>query len=112
MSEEDKGKIHLTAVMAAIAAMAGSMGVSLPDISDMRFERRFPDPLPEDTVNNMCQRDFMDYCRNQLWDRCAQKTHQKPFDELTYSEKIGVDLEVMLDIMRAMEQARNEDAKT
>jgi len=98
---------------AAVGAMAAGIGgINLPDFfGDMRFERRFPDPLPQETVNNMCQRDFVDYFRNQLWDHYAQKEYKKPFDELTYPEKMGVDMDVMLDYMKALEQIRNEDAK-
>jgi len=63
--------------------------------------RKFPRPLSQERILALEQHDFVDYCREHLWERIAQEKYQSCFDSLSYSEKMDVDLKAMLRIIRA-----------
>jgi len=82
---------------------------AMADYQDLHdYTRRYPDFLTEDEVGNLDQRQFVRYCREQLWDRIAKEKHNKPFDELTFFEKGDVDFDAIMKIALAQEQVRND----
>lgn len=72
------------------------------------FKRRFPEVLSQDEVYSMNQRDFVDYCREQLWTKIAQEEHGVDFDSLTWPEKGGIDLKALLRLANAFNEIEHE----
>jgi hypothetical protein len=73
------------------------------------YSRHFPRLLTGDELEQLSQREFIRYCREQLWDRVAQETLGKSFNECNELEKCDVDLRALIMIAKAMEGTRNDD---
>lgn len=78
------------------------------ELSSLMFKRKFPEVLPDDVVYNMSQRDFVEYCRGHLWDKVALERYGKKFGELSFSEKLDVDLLALLKLAKAIEATKEE----
>jgi len=76
---------------------------------DLGLEKRFTRLLTQEEVANLSQRDFVDYCREQQWEKISQELFSKPYDSLNYSEKSKVDMEALLRLLKATEEVKNED---
>lgn len=72
------------------------------------YTRRYPNLLTEDEIGNLDQRKFVRYCREQLWERIANKKFNKPFDELTFFEKGDVDFDAIMQIALTQEKVRKD----
>lgn len=70
--------------------------------------KRFTLPLTAEAVYSLPQRDFVDYCREQLWDRIGREKFGKTYEELDLFEWMDVDMEALLQIAKAVHQVQEE----
>lgn len=89
--------------------MWGFMG-AMADVKDLHdYSRRYPKLLTPDEIGKLGQREFIRYCRENLWEKIAKEKFNKPFNDLTVFEKMDVDFDAILKIALMHEKVRNED---
>ncbi len=74
------------------------------------FTRRFPEVLPADTVYSMNQRDFVDYCREQLWNKIAREEYGEDFDSLPFNKQSNIDLKALFRLANVFNEIEREKA--
>ncbi len=100
--------------MSMFEAAAAAMGLSVPGVIDgikdlHDFTRHYPDFISSDELKAMNQREFIRYCRENLWEGIAKEEYGKDFKECTEDEKMSVDLFAIVKIAIAYNNTLKED---
>ena len=106
--------MDLPELLATVESLAGEMkrGGVCPLTEVMDFARRYPDPLSAEEVCDLAQPEYIRYLRENLWERLAQETCGRPFEGLSFNEQQRIDLDALLEIVKAHEQVQADKEAT
>jgi len=71
-----------------------------------KWDRKYPDDLPDPA--QLPWPEFVRYCVERLWERKSAEMFGREFDDLEEMEKINIDILSHLDLMKAVEEIKNE----